>query len=131
MTLENTSEVVETADAAVNVAPFVGGGEILSMGVSMLIVVGVIVALGWLYSKSRIVGNAGGDLIQVVASRALGPKERLFVVDVADQQLLVGMTAGGVQTLHVFDEPVCAVTRNGPRSGFAGRLRKAFQETGK
>ena len=40
---------------------------------------------------------AGGanDVINVVATRALGPKERLMVVEVADQQLLVGMTAAG------------------------------------
>ena len=77
------------------------------MGLSMLVVVAAIVLLGWLYSRSRLVGGGAGDIINIVASRALGPKERLLIVEVADQQLLVGMTSTAVQTLHVFDEPVC------------------------
>ena len=110
--------------------PIVGGGDIVSLLISMLIVVAVIVVLGWLYSRSRFVGG-GGDVIQVVASRALGTKERLLVIEVADQQLLVGMTATNVQTLHVFDKPVVIDRAPVDSSGFASRLRNAFQEMGK
>ena len=60
-----------------------------------------------------------------------GPKERLLVVEVADQQLLVGMTATGVQTLHVFEKPVCATEKVTQPAGFASRLRSAFEEIGK
>jgi flagellar protein FliO/FliZ len=113
------------------VSPGVGGADILSVGVSMFIVVAVIVVLGWLYSRSRLIGSGGSDIINIVATRALGPKERLMVVEVADQHLLVGMTASGVQTLHVFDKPVCVAEEAGNPVGFAGRLRTAFQEMGK
>jgi len=87
--------------------------------------------LGWLYSRSRFVSGGANDVINVVATRALGPKERLMVVEVAEQQLLVGLTAAGVQTLHVLDKPVHVDTRETPQGGFAGRLRAAFQEIGK
>ncbi len=110
-------------------APGVGGGDILGMGVSMFIVIAVIILLGWLYSRSRFVGSSGSGVINVVASRVLGPKERLLVVEVADQQLLVGMTATAVQTLHVFDKPVCVGEEAGKSFGFAGRLRSAVEET--
>lgn len=111
--------------------PGVGGGDILGMGVSMFIVIAVIVVLGWLYSRSRLNGGGSSDVITVVASRALGPKERLLVVEVADQQLLVGMTATGVQTLHVFEKPVCIAEKAAQPTGFAKRLRSAFEEIGK
>ncbi|MCP5093002.1 MAG: flagellar biosynthetic protein FliO [Gammaproteobacteria bacterium] len=111
--------------------PGVGGGDILGMGVSMFIVIAVIVVLGWLYSRSRFNGGGSSDVINVVATRALGPKERLLVVEVADQQLLVGMTASGVQTLHVFEKPVCIATKAAQPAGFANRLRSAFEEIGK
>ena len=84
----------------------VGGSEVLSMVVSMVIVVGAIIALGWLYSRSRLAVGGARDVINVVASRALGTKERLILVEVADQQLLVGMTSTQIQTLHVFDGKV-------------------------
>ena len=111
--------------------PIVGGGDIVSLMISMLIVVAVIVVLGWLYSRSRFISGGGGDVIQVVASRALGTKERLLVIEVADQQLLVGMTATNVQTLHVFEKPITIDRAPAADSGFASRLRNAFQEVGK
>ncbi len=108
------------------------GGELLSLGASMIVIVGAIILLGWLYSRSRVLGGGSNDLINVVATRAVGPKERLVVVEVADQQLLVGMTPNGMRTLHVLDDPVAkSKPETQPPAGFAGRLRAAFQEIGK
>ncbi len=125
-----------TSDAAVSAptlpaSPGVGGGDILGLGASVIIIVAIIVMLGWLYSRSRFVSGGANDVIDVVATRALGPKERLMVVEVADQQLLVGMTATGMQTLHVLDKPVHVSRKEVSQGGFAGRLRAAFQEIGK
>ena len=130
-------EMLTSAGTATNTAPTlpstpgIGGGDFLHMGISMLFVVAVIVILGWLYSRSRFVGVGSSDAINVVATRALGPKERLLIVEVADQQLLVGMTATNVQTLHVFDKPVTIATPASKRGGFADRLRTSLQEIGK
>lgn len=125
-----------TSDVATNAptlpaSPGVGGGDILGLGASVVIIVAIIVLLGWLYSRSRFMSGGANDVINVVATRALGPKERLMVVEVADQQLLVGMTAAGVQTLHVLDKPVDVARNETVRGGFAGRLRAAFQEIAK
>lgn len=111
--------------------PGIGGGDVLGVGVSMFIVIGVIIVLGWVYSRSKFLAGGASDVINVVATRALGPKERLLVVEVADQQLLVGMTSTGVQTLHVFDKPVCIQETKKESAGFAARLRTAFQEMNK
>ncbi len=125
MTTESTV-VVQTAETAV--APIVGGGELLGMGISMLIVVAVILLLGWFYSRSRVAGGGSNELINVVATRALGPKERLMVVEVGDQQLLIGMTSTAVQTLHVFETPVSVKEATADKTGFGERLRSAFKE---
>jgi len=111
--------------------PVIDGADILSLGASMLIVVAAVIALGWLYSRMRFTGTASGDIINIVASRALGPKERLLLVEVADQQLLVGMTAAQVQTLHVFDKPVVAEQAIDEAPGFADRLRAAVRGAAK
>jgi flagellar protein FliO/FliZ len=126
----NVTQAV-TATPRLPSAPAVGGGDIISLAASMLIVVAVIVLLGWLYSRSRLVGGGANDVINVVASRALGTKERLLIVEVAEQQLLIGMTSSGVQTLHVFDKPVKVAKPAEPSGGFAGRLRGAIREIGK
>ena len=109
-----------------------GGSELLSLAASLLVVIGTIVVLGWLYSRSKLFGGPANAAISIVASRALGSKERLMVVEVGGKQLLVGMTATQVQTLHVFDAPVVdaeiAAATGGLAGGFAGRLKTALKE---
>ena len=104
------------------------GPDLLGFAVSLIVVIAAIVALGWLYRRSRGFAAANTDAINVVATRALGAKERLMLVEVADKQLLVGMTASNVQTLHVFDAPVVKKPAVTEVAGFAGRLKFALKE---
>lgn len=112
-----------------NVTP-AGGPELLSMVASLMVVVGAVVVVGWLASRSKLIGAGNSDAISIVASRALGAKERLLLVEIAGKQLLVAMAPGQVRTLHVFDEPV--VSRKADAianpAGFAGRLKSALQD---
>ncbi|MDJ0709930.1 MAG: flagellar biosynthetic protein FliO [Woeseiaceae bacterium] len=114
--------------ASLQATPGIGGGDILSLGLSLIIVVCVIVALGWFYSRSRFVSGGGADLITVVATRALGPRERLMVVEVADQQILIGMTSTSASTLHVLEKPLEAPARTTASGTFASRLKSALLE---
>lgn len=107
--------------------PVIDGPEILSLGISVIVVVGVVILLGWLYSRLRFTGGAASSTINIVATRGLGPKERLLLVEVGDKQLLVGMTAASVQTLHTFDRPVAADDAIREEHGFADRLRAALK----
>ena len=111
--------------------PIIDGPDLLSLGASTLIVVGAVIVLGWLYSRLRFSGEGSGGLINVVASRALGPKERLLVVEVAGTTLLIGVTATDVQTLHTFDGPIESKTAQAVAPGFADRLRTAIRGTRK
>ncbi|MDJ0699976.1 MAG: flagellar biosynthetic protein FliO [Woeseiaceae bacterium] len=115
----------------VPVAPVIDASEIATLAISLVVVIAAILVVGWAYSRARVGGGAGNGVIDVVASRALGPKERLMVVQVADQQLLVGMTSSQLQTLHVFDAPVVDKQGGAPNSGFAGRLKTALAEIGR
>ena len=107
--------------------PVIEAPEILSLGFSVIVVVGVVILLGWLYSRLRFNGGAGSNTINIVATRGLGPKERLLLVEVGDKQLLVGMTAASVQTLHTFDRPVVADEGIREEQGFGDRLRTALK----
>lgn len=121
----------ESTNAAASVAPVVDATRVAEFGISLVVVIAVILLVGWFYSRMRGGVGRGGDQISVVASRPLGPKERLMVVEVAGKQLLVGMTASQLQTLHVFDAPVVEAGKAVPDNGFAGRLRSALREIGK
>ncbi|MCD9087164.1 flagellar biosynthetic protein FliO [Stenotrophomonas sp. SY1] len=73
---------------------------------TLLLVLGLIIGLGWLLK--RLPGGAFRPVegVKVVASINVGAKERVVVVDVNGQQLLLGVTAGGISTLHALPEPL-------------------------
>ena len=98
--------------------------RLLGMTVTLVIIVGVIVAGGFLLRHFRgpAPGPAGG--MRVRGHLALGPKERIVLVEAGDTQLLVGLTPGRLQTLHVLDKPVAIeAARPATTGNFAGRLR--------
>ncbi|MGN6513093.1 MAG: flagellar biosynthetic protein FliO [Lysobacteraceae bacterium] len=73
---------------------------------ALLFVVGLILALAWL--ARRMPGVAGGSsrALRVVASLSLGPREKVVVVDVGGQQLLLATGAGGTRALHALAVPL-------------------------
>ena len=57
----------------------------------------------------------------------MGPRERVVLLQVGNAQLLLGVTPGRIQSLHVLDEPVSEYEINADASGFAGRLAAAIK----
>ena len=101
--------------------------SLLSFGSSMIAVIGAILLLGWLYRRSQAYHGGSGSIINIIAAQSLGPKERILLVDVAGEQLVLGMTASQVQTLHVLSEPVVSEKPVALSSGFAERLRASIR----
>lgn len=73
---------------------------------TLLLVLGLIIGLGWLLKRMPGGAFRPAEGLKVVASINVGAKERVVVVDVNGQQLLLGITAGGISTLHQLPEPL-------------------------
>ena len=80
------------------------GGGLVEVTLALLAIVALIAGLAWMMKRMRGFGTAGHDRIQVLSERALGPKERCVLVRVGTTEILVGVSAGSVNTLHVFPE---------------------------
>jgi flagellar protein FliO/FliZ len=81
-------------------------GSLLQVTFSLLLVLGAVFAAAWLVKRFKGFGRFGANVIQVVADAPLGPKERAVLIQVGEQQLLLGVTAGQVNLLHVLPQPV-------------------------
>jgi len=116
----------ELASSAGKLPAVIGSDEILKTGGSLLLIVASIIVVGWLYSRLKGNHARNGGFIRVLATQPLGPKERVLLIEVADQQLVLGVTATRIQTLHVLQQPVSIATREPLTAGFAERLRMAI-----
>jgi flagellar protein FliO/FliZ len=57
-----------------------------------------------------------------VGSRALGPRDRLVLVQVGEEQILLGLTPGRITPLHVLKHPVGVAQTEAATPEFAQRL---------
>jgi flagellar protein FliO/FliZ len=98
------------ATAATAAAPAVSSGvagQLTQLVFGLLLVLGLIFFLAWLLRRVQQAGPAGkGQVIELIGSRALGPRDRLMLVQVGNEQILLGLSPGTITALHVLKEPV-------------------------
>ena len=88
---------------------------------ALLLVIGLILALAWLLKKLPGTGLRPLPGLRVVAALAVGPRERIVLVDVGGQQLLLGVTQHAVNLLHTLPEPLLDAPS---QAGFAELLAR-------
>jgi len=65
----------------------------------LLLVIAAIPMVLWLVKRISQLPAAGGGPLSVAASVSVGPRERIAVVKVEERWLVVGITAGSINTL--------------------------------
>ena len=73
---------------------------------SLVLVISALLAVMVLLKRFNSAGASTGGYIQVLASAPLGQRERAVLIQVGTDQILVGVSAGNVTTLHKFSDPV-------------------------
>lgn len=79
--------------------------DYLQMLMSLLVVLGLIFALAFVAKKMRL-GPANQHGVKLVASLALGAKERVVVVEVEEQQYMLGVTGQQINLLQKLDKNI-------------------------
>jgi len=130
------------ADAESKVAPVSSGllessqvsGQIMQLVFGLLLVIGLIFLLAWLVRRvqQKLPVKGSQQAISLLASQALGPRDRLLLVQVGKEQILLGLTPGSIVPLHVLEEPVEVQATEGQFSSvLAQRLAKVLNSNPK
>ena len=97
-------------------APGVSSGSYLQAALALALIVGLLIGAAWLARKisgGKVFGQGG---MKVIGGVALGPRERLVLVEVGDTWLVIGLVPGQIRTLHQLPkgtEPKLAEATNG------------------
>jgi len=85
-------------------------GELARVVFSLLGIIGLILAAGWLSRRMQRRHGMAGRRIRCVEAMAVGARDRVLLLDADGKRLLIGVGPGGMRTLHVYDgapaEPV-------------------------
>ncbi|RFA28609.1 flagellar biosynthetic protein FliO [Alkalilimnicola ehrlichii] len=114
-------------------ASAVDAGALIRLTGGLFFVILFILGLSWALRRFGGFSGYAGGKIKALASIPVGNRERVVLVQVGKQQLLIGVAPGRVQTLLVLDEPVTDADAEKPRSAsgggsFAERLRRVMQQ---
>lgn len=95
--------------------------------ISLVLVLLIIFVSAWLLRRyGRFPGVAEGNL-KVLGALSVGQRERILLLQVGNEQLLVGVTTSRITRLHQLEEPV-EVKDNVPVSSqFSQRLQEALK----
>lgn len=80
-----------------------------------------ILALGWAAKRFGGLSAMGVRDMKVVAALPLGSREKVAIIDVKGQQILIGITPQNINHIHTFDQPVVNVSDK-VQSDFAQKL---------
>ncbi|MFK8016216.1 MAG: flagellar biosynthetic protein FliO [Gammaproteobacteria bacterium] len=118
----------EESDLAPQVLNLGAGPGLIQITFNLLLVLGAIVILAWLFKRVQGIHQPAAGALRVSASLPLGPKERLLVVEVGDEQILIGASSSGLSRLHVLKTPL-ALPQNPPLpESFKDRLTAALSK---
>ena len=102
----------------------------ISVILSLLLVIAIIIALAYLMRRFN-VAQAGNGQMRVVASMMAGAKEKVMVIEVGDEQHLLGITAHNINHLAKLEQPLSNANKSSA-SGISGangnNLGSSFQQ---
>jgi flagellar protein FliO/FliZ len=77
-----------------------GGTGIFQLLAGLVLVVGLIFGSLWLLKRLSSPRGATAGLLRVLAGTAVGPRERVVLVEIGDEWLILGVAPGSVSALH-------------------------------
>lgn len=103
--------------------------QLASLLGGLVLIIVLIYGLSWFVKRFAQGGFMHNPSMKIVSALPLGTRERLMLVDVCGKQLLLGVTATQINTLHVFDGQVVQTESPQPvASDFSQKLMAILQQ---
>ena len=80
--------------------------DIISFVLALLGVIAMILLLAWLLRKFSSVSMRSGGSLRILGGMSVGGREKVVLVQVGQEQVLIGVAPGNVRTLHVLEQPI-------------------------
>lgn len=81
-------------------------GHMLQMALSLGVIIILILCCAYALRKVSFAHVRSDNAIKIIASLSLGPREKLVLIQIGGQQILLSMTPGAINKIVSFDEPV-------------------------
>lgn len=119
----NAFAVKEDAAPVINTGQM-SSGYMLQLVLGLVIVIACIVILAWLAKRMNRLQSSTGNLLKIIGGISVGNREKIVLLQVGSEQLLIGVCQGNISKLHLLDTPIEAAASNA-----TDRTRKSFSHS--
>lgn len=110
---QNTPVSAESAKKALQPLSY---GNALNVIGSLMLVLALLFAAAWLMRRGQALIKPRTSHIQVVSQLALGVKEKVLLLKVGDENILLGCSSGNIRSLHTWQGDLPEPTPQSPSS---------------
>lgn len=105
-------------------------GSVFTMIFGLLVVLGIMASIAWLLKRSGLSNISGSGVpLKVVGGVSVGTRERVMVVEVADQWIVVGVAPGRVNTLATLPRQEYVTPQTTPAAkNFSSWLKQTIEK---
>jgi len=121
------ASTVSHADTSPPVAAPGMGESLAQLLFGFAIVIALIFASLWLLKRLSAPRGQAAGLLKVIAATAVGPRERVVVVEMGDNWLVLGVAPGRVTPLHQLPRVASAIVPPATEGDFASWLKKTLE----
>ena len=79
------------------------GGYLLQLIMGLIVVVICILVLAWVAKRVNGLQSSTDGMLKIIGGISMGSRERVVLLQVGEKQLLLGVSPGRINTLHVLD----------------------------
>lgn len=105
-----------SAQAADPANPTVSAGTYFQTGLALAFIVAILMGAAWLARKVSGGKKFGQGDMKIIGGVALGPRERIVLLEVGEQWLIIGIVPGQIRTLHRMEKGT-SIPGDNPQSG--------------
>lgn len=91
---------------AADKAPIPATTSLFQALLGLVVVLGILAALAWGIKRTGLAKNTAPSTVKVIGGVSIGNRERILVVEVADQWIVVGVAPGRVNTLSTMPRQI-------------------------
>ncbi len=102
--------------------------HLLKVTLGLGVIVALIFLVAWVVKRMGYMQFGGNNQFKVVSSLAVGQRERLLVIAIGDEQIMVGVSAGRINKIHELKEHIDTANKAPTTTHFANKLKQAINK---
>ena len=121
---------VETPTPVIKSDPM-SGSYLMQLVLGLIVVVLCIIALAWFARKMNSFQSLADDSLKIISTISMGTRERIVLLQVGEEQILVGVSPGQINKLHVLNKPIEKMVGSqggATGKGFSGKFKSMMAD---